>query len=103
MLSGELAEAWIPAAYLESLDDDAFEESQELEPQKFVVTDRYSAKNGDELTLEEGDSIEVSNQSNCSFTKLLCKSTIIAVGAEEEPRRMVVREARGELRIFPRL
>ena len=55
-------ESWIPAAYLESLDDEADEEGKDSDPGKYLVLERYSAKNEDELTLEEGAIVEVSQR-----------------------------------------
>ena len=59
MCVGELVEAWIPAAYLEGLDDELEDDSACNEPQKYLVTERYASRGEDELSLEEGAVIEV--------------------------------------------
>ena len=56
----DLLEAWIPAAYLEALDEEYDEESKDSEPEKHTVIEGYVAKSEDELSVDAGTVIEVS-------------------------------------------
>ncbi|KAI6649113.1 Neutrophil cytosol factor 1-like [Oopsacas minuta] len=56
---GELLEAWIPAAYLEALDEEFEDDNKDTIPEKYYVIEGYVAKSEDELSLDKGDIIEV--------------------------------------------
>ena len=55
----DLLEAWIPAAYLEALDEEYDEEIKDSEPEKYTVIEGYVAKSDDELTVDADTVIEV--------------------------------------------
>ena len=65
LLFTELLEAWIPAAYLEALDEEYDEESKDSDPERYTVIEGYLAKSDDELSVDTGTVIEV-----CSLWQL---------------------------------